>query len=242
LLRDISQPGCDINHPTFVRKFTITYNELMRNGTKVALFTSLFVLFTLGVIGVGVWRVNRKPATQRLAPLAASPVPANPAGALNVTGNAGLGGGTETMTQEQNGAPSSQTSKSAQTVPGPESFGQYEKYKDDKSALFMDLKAGDGAELVAGKKAAVLYKVWLTNGTLVDQSQTDKASGKLQALAFTLGDHSLIPGWEQGVFGMKVNGLRRMIIPPIVGYGAAGKEPVPPNAVLIIDVQLLQVE
>ena len=224
----------------------------MRNGTKIALFSTLFVVFTASVIGFAVWRVNKKP-TAKVVAVQSTDTPAaasldgtkNTAGALGVSSNSGLGGGIEGVALD-NSQGSSQSSNSANSskssVPGPESFGQYEKYKDEKNALFSDLQVGNGAELTAGKQAAVLYKVWLTNGKLVDQSSTDKASGKLQALSFKLGDHSLIPGWEQAIYGMKVNGMRRMIIPSSVGYGATGKDPVPPNAMLIIDVQLLQVE
>lgn len=217
----------------------------MRNGTKIAIFISAFSVFTLGVVGFGYWRASQKPARSVSRPASSNTAstvsPAtNSAGALNVTANSGLGGGTEVSL---NGEQQSQQPKStAPTVPGPESFGQYEQYKDSKTAMYMDIKVGDGAELVVGKKAVVVYKVYLTNGTLVDESRLDKPGGKLQAFGFTLGDHSVIPGWEQGIAGMKVNGLRRMIIPSSVGYGPAGKDPVPPNAMLIIDVQLMSVE
>jgi len=217
----------------------------MRNGTKIAIFAIAFSALTLGVIGFGFWRANQKPARAVTRPLpdtssSSSGLSTNSAGALNVTGNSGLGGGTEVSLngQEQ----TQQTKTSAPAVPGPESFGQYEQYKDSKTAMYMDIKTGDGAELVAGKKAVVVYKVWLTNGTLVDESKLDKPGGKLQGFGFTLGDHSVIPGWEQGIAGMKVNGYRRMIIPSSVGYGPAGKDPVPPNAMLVIDVQLASVE
>ncbi len=221
----------------------------MRNGTKIALFSTLFVVFTAGVIGFAVWRVNKKPAKTVIA-VQSTETPAaatldgtkNSAGALGVSANTGLGGGTEGMALNGNQDTSQSSQTKSSSVPGPESFGQYEKYKNDKNALFSDLQVGDGAELTTGKKAAVIYKVWLTDGKLVDQSTTDKASGKLQALSFTMGDHTLIPGWEQAIYGMKVNGLRRMIIPSSVGYGPTGKDPVPPNAMLIIDVQLLQVQ
>ncbi len=85
------------------------------------------------------------------------------------------------------------------------------------------------------------YKGYLTNNTLFDQSRTD-ASGKVEALSFNLGEHKVIPGLEQGVAGMKVGGKRIIIVPPAVGYGATGKDPIPPNAVLIFEVELFSVK
>jgi FKBP-type peptidyl-prolyl cis-trans isomerase FkpA len=209
----------------------------MRKGTKIALFCALFGLFTLGVIGFGIWRATAKPPVQAVV------TPAGGPSSLSVSNNAGLGGGTEApaAVSEQSASPVAKPTTT--TTTGPESFSKYEQYKDNKTALFSDTVVGTGKELTAGKKAAVVYKVWLTNGTLVDESKLDKPGGKLQAFVFTLGDHTVIPGWEQGIFGMKVNGTRRMIIPAALAYGAQGQAgTVPPNSMLVIDVQLVQVE
>ena len=123
----------------------------------------------------------------------------------------------------------------------PSTFAQYEKYKDGQSGLFGDVQAGTGAELTDGKKAAVLYKGWLTNGTLFDQSRAG-SDGKLQPFVFQLGAHQVIPGWEQALAGMKVGGTRLLIIPPAVGYGAAGQGSIPPNATLVFQVELTAVQ
>lgn len=123
----------------------------------------------------------------------------------------------------------------------PATFGQYDKYKNDDQALFAEIQAGTGAELTADKRAAVLYKGWLTNGQLFDASRPD-SSGKLQAFDFTLGAHQVISGWEQGLAGMKVGGTRLLIVPPSVGYGASGQGPIPGNSVLVFQVQLLAVQ
>ena len=100
-----------------------------------------------------------------------------------------------------------------------------------------DLQTGDGAALSNGQKAAVYYKGWLTNGQLFDQSQKG-SDGNLQPFVFTLGQHQVIAGWEDALEGMKVGGVRLLIIPPSVGYGATGQGSIPPNAVLIFQVQL----
>ena len=123
----------------------------------------------------------------------------------------------------------------------PKTFGQYDKYKDGTSALFIDLQVGDGAQLTSGKKANVYYKGWLTNGQLFDASKAND-KGQLQAFSFTLSQHQVISGWEEGLAGMKTGGVRLLIIPPAVGYGQTGQAPIPPNAVLIFQVQLVSVE
>ncbi len=133
------------------------------------------------------------------------------------------------------------TSSSSNNTFDTSTFAQYEKYKDSQGALFGDAQVGNGAELTAGHKAAVYYKGWLTNGQLFDQSKPG-SDGKLQAFVFTLGDHKVIPGLEQGLAGMKVGGVRLLIVPPAVGYGATGQGSIPPNATLIFQVQLAAVE
>lgn len=127
------------------------------------------------------------------------------------------------------------------SVPGPETFGQYEQYKDGQSALFGEIEEGTGNEAVSGKKVAVYYKGWLTNGSIFDQSRPGE-DGQLQPFVFTLGAGQVIRGWEQGVAGMKVGGTRRLIIPPSVGYGAQAQGNIPANSVLIFDVQLLAIQ
>jgi len=120
-------------------------------------------------------------------------------------------------------------------------FAQYDKYKDNKDALFGDIKPGSGAALTAGRKATVYYKGWLTNGALVDQSPVS-AGGQPQPYSFTEGNHEVIAGWEEAMYGMKAGGTRLLIIPPAVGYGSQGKGTVPPNAVLVFEVQLASVQ
>jgi FKBP-type peptidyl-prolyl cis-trans isomerase FkpA len=126
-------------------------------------------------------------------------------------------------------------SNSSSSAPGPESFKEYEKYKESQSALFGDVQQGTGSEATVGKKVAVYYKGWLTNGQLFDQSVNS-------TFVFKLGDRQVIPGWEQTIPGMKIGGIRRIIVPPSVGYGAQGQGPIPGNSVLVFDVQLVAVE
>ena len=100
-----------------------------------------------------------------------------------------------------------------------------------------DLKVGTGVDAVAGKTVTVHYTGWLTNGTKFDSS---KDHG--QPFTFQLGAGQVIKGWEQGVAGMKVGGVRKLTIPPSLGYGANGAGGViPPNATLVFEVELLDV-
>lgn len=123
----------------------------------------------------------------------------------------------------------------------PKTFAQYDKYKSDQNAYFIELAQGNGAALGNNQKAAVFYKGWLTNGTLFDESKAG-SDGQLQPFVFTEGAHQVITGWEQALAGMKVGGVRLVIVPPSVGYGATGQGSIPPNAVLVFQVQLAAVQ
>jgi FKBP-type peptidyl-prolyl cis-trans isomerase len=103
--------------------------------------------------------------------------------------------------------------------------------------LIEELRPGTGAEAKAGNKVSVHYVGTLTNGTKFDSSRD---RGK--PFEFSLGAGQVIKGWDQGVAGMKVGGLRKLTIPPSLGYGARGAGGViPPNATLIFEVELIKV-
>jgi peptidylprolyl isomerase len=100
-----------------------------------------------------------------------------------------------------------------------------------------DIKVGAGAEAVAGKNVTVHYVGTLTNGSKFDSSR-DRGEG----FTFRLGAGMVIKGWDQGVAGMKVGGLRKLTIPPNLGYGVRGYPPViPANSTLVFEVELLSV-
>jgi FKBP-type peptidyl-prolyl cis-trans isomerase len=103
---------------------------------------------------------------------------------------------------------------------------------------YQDLVVGSGAEAVAGKSVSVHY-----TGTLQDGSKFDSSVDRNQPYTFTLGAGEVIPGWDEGVAGMKVGGKRKLVIPPNLAYGAQGYPPViPANATLTFDVELLEVK
>ena len=101
------------------------------------------------------------------------------------------------------------------------------------------LKAGDGAAAQPGRTVSVHYTGWLENGKKFDSS-VDRG----QPFEFPLGAGRVIPGWDEGVAGMKVGEKRKLTIPSNLGYGSrgAGGGAIPPNATLIFEVELLQLK
>jgi FKBP-type peptidyl-prolyl cis-trans isomerase len=102
----------------------------------------------------------------------------------------------------------------------------------------IEIKVGTGAEAQKGQTVSVDYTGWLADGTKFDSS-LDRG----QPITFVLGGGQLIPGFDEGVVGMKIGGQRRLIIPPDLAYGAQGRAPViPANATLTFDVQLVSAQ
>ncbi|MFP2926014.1 FKBP-type peptidyl-prolyl cis-trans isomerase [Pyxidicoccus sp. 3LG] len=100
-----------------------------------------------------------------------------------------------------------------------------------------DVKVGTGAEATAGKSVTVHYV-----GTLTSGSKFDSSRDRGQGFTFRLGGGQVIEGWDKGVAGMKVGGVRKLTIPPEMGYGTRGFPPViPPNSTLLFEVELLEV-
>jgi len=106
----------------------------------------------------------------------------------------------------------------------------------------IDEVQGSGKEAVAGTTAVVNYTGWLFVPSAEKQrgEQFDSSVGR-SPFSFQLGAGQVIKGWDEGVQGMKVGGKRTLIVPAEMGYGAGGAGPIPPNATLIFDVELLEV-
>jgi FKBP-type peptidyl-prolyl cis-trans isomerase len=94
---------------------------------------------------------------------------------------------------------------------------------------------GTGATAAVGDTVTVHYTGMFTNGQVFDSSLSR------EPLTFRVGAGSLIPGFEQGVIGMRVGGRRRVTVPPSLAYGSQGRAPIPPNATLIFDLQLVSI-
>ena len=102
---------------------------------------------------------------------------------------------------------------------------------------YEDIEPGTGAAAQSGQKAKVHYTGWLKNGEKFDSSKD-----RNDPFEFTLGRREVIPGWDEGVKGMKVGGIRQLTIPASMAYGARGAPPdIPPGAALKFEVELLGV-
>jgi FKBP-type peptidyl-prolyl cis-trans isomerase len=108
----------------------------------------------------------------------------------------------------------------------------------DSGLKYHDFTVGDGAEATEGDAVTVHYRGWLT-----DDTQFDASYDRNEPFTFRLGAGQVIQGWDEGVKGMTVGGERQLVIPPELGYGAQGAgDAIPPNATLIFEVELLDVE
>jgi FKBP-type peptidyl-prolyl cis-trans isomerase len=100
-----------------------------------------------------------------------------------------------------------------------------------------DVQTGEGAEASPGRQVSVHYVGTLTNGQKFDSSR-DRG----EPFEFTLGAGQVIQGWDQGVAGMRIGGVRKLVVPPHLGYGERGFPPViPANSTLVFEVELLGV-
>jgi len=107
--------------------------------------------------------------------------------------------------------------------------------KTPSGLYYQDVPAGSGTTAVSGNRVTVHYTGFLTSGSTFDSSV-----GKTP-FSFTIGRGEVIAGWDEGIQGMKVGGTRKLVIPPTLGYGAAGAGAIPSNAILVFNVQLLSI-
>ncbi len=113
------------------------------------------------------------------------------------------------------------------------------------SLIINDVKIDTGEEAKAGQTVSVHYTGWLYDANAADKhgKQFDSSRTRGTPFNFPLGAGRVIKGWDQGVAGMKVGGQRTLTIPSALGYGSRGAGgSIPPNAVLVFDVELLDVE
>lgn len=122
---------------------------------------------------------------------------------------------------------------SSSTPPPPSAFSQ------------TDLVVGTGTQAAKGAHITVNYTGWIYDASKPDNKgpQFDSSIGR-EPFTFTLGGGEVIRGWDQGFDGMRIGGKRRLIIPPDLGYGAQGTPggPIPPNAGLVFEMELLGVK
>ena len=102
----------------------------------------------------------------------------------------------------------------------------------------VDVRVGTGAEANTGRVVTVNYSGYLYSSTAAENKGTRFDAG---TFTFTVGA-GVIQGFSQGVIGMRVGGLRRVIIPPSLGYGAQANGAIPANSTLVFDIELLAVQ
>jgi FKBP-type peptidyl-prolyl cis-trans isomerase FkpA len=123
-------------------------------------------------------------------------------------------------------------------------FGQSSPTAPDQSNVQYsqtDLTVGTGTEATVGSSATVQYGLWLYSDAAVDHKG---AQINANTFTYTVGDTTILKGFDMGVTGMKVGGTRRIICPPSLAYGATGDSTgqVPPNAALVFDIALVAVQ
>jgi peptidylprolyl isomerase len=101
-----------------------------------------------------------------------------------------------------------------------------------------DIKVGSGSATVKeGDTTTVNYSGALSDGRVFDSSYS-----RNKPFTFMVGSGQVIKGWEQGIIGMKLGGKRQLLIPADLAYGAQGKDPIPPNASLVFEIEVLDIQ
>jgi FKBP-type peptidyl-prolyl cis-trans isomerase FkpA len=104
--------------------------------------------------------------------------------------------------------------------------------KTASGVYYTDISPGRGAAAEARKRVGVRYTGWLADGTKIDSSD---------GLEFPLGTGQVIRGWDDGIAGMSVGGVRLLVIPPELGYGFKEVNGIPRGSVLVFRIELLRV-
>jgi FKBP-type peptidyl-prolyl cis-trans isomerase len=198
----------------------------------IIIISIVFLIISVGIIGY--FFVYKKDDTNKNRPTSIETTykPNTSANAKqNTSANLKVQGASDTKSSQE----------ASNQLPTPDNFEVYEKYANEQNALYADIVVGKGAEAVAGSTVAMVYSGWLTNGELFDQNRKNEI-GQIELFSFKLGGGQVISGWEQTIAGMKEGGKRRLIIPSTAGYGPSGQGPIPPNAMLIFDVELISTQ
>ena len=104
-------------------------------------------------------------------------------------------------------------------------------------AYVRDISVGTGALVANGQTLQTRYTGWLANGNQFDSNIANPIP-----FPFRLGRGDVIAGWDEGIPGMHVGGKRQLLIPPSLGYGAYGNGPIPGNAVLVFNVEIVSAQ
>ncbi len=107
----------------------------------------------------------------------------------------------------------------------------------------VDLKVGDGDTVANGDRVQVWFTGWIyVKSAPGNKGQSFDSNRDRELFRYIVGTGHVIDGWDQGVPGMKVGGIRRLIIPSELAYGSEAQGPLPPNASLIFEIEVVTVE
>ena len=147
------------------------------------------------------------------------------------------GEGAQALGEQGSGSPTTKQNKvqAATASCPPTPIGQ--PTKTASGLVYETLKEGTGPVAKSGDQLTIHY-----TGTFPDGKKFDSSEDRNDPLPVQIGLGNVIPGWDEGVPGMKVGERRKLTIPPELAYGARGKGDVPPNATLIFEVELLSIK
>jgi peptidylprolyl isomerase len=163
---------------------------------------------------------------------------------LSVLVVAGCGGGGKDKSTASSAAAPAATATATAPAAGPAQPQTKPKVtvpsgKPPTKLVIKDIVKGTGATAQAGDTVSVHY----VGVSYLNKKQFDASWDRHQPFTFQLGGGMVIPGWDQGIVGMKVNGRRELIIPPDLGYGAQGQPPaIAPNDTLVFVIDLLRIQ
>ncbi len=121
-------------------------------------------------------------------------------------------------------------------IPNPREVADDAYVTTESGLKYYDFKEGTGNPVKAGDNVSVHYHGWLASGMFIDSSYL-----RQEAFTFTVGAGAVIDGWDEGVVGMRTDGERQLVVPPDLGYGETGRDPVPPNATMIFEITVVRI-
>ena len=131
-----------------------------------------------------------------------------------------------------------ETGDSSEEVATEEEECPTETTTTDSGLQIKEIECGEGEEAQKGDTLEVHYEGRLEDGTKFDASRDHGST-----FEFQVGAGQVIQGWDEGLIGMKIGGVRELTIPPELGYGPQGAPPaIPPNATLVFEVELVDIK